>query len=149
MMPHHRRSDSAAAAVVAAQNAAQPPIEPPEYVDVPEAAKPFWRALMRNRPRDRWNAADLANAAVLARAQADVERLAAEIAAEGDIIDGKLNPKHPLMETTIKRVAAVSRLIHVHAVATEGRAHDAGNALRNEREAEAQHDDLIPVRRVA
>lgn len=50
---------------------------------------PFWNALMLNRPRDRWNDADLANAAALARAQCDVERLWREIDAEGDVIEGK------------------------------------------------------------
>ncbi|MBE0591226.1 MAG: TerS protein [Gemmatimonadales bacterium] len=150
MKPRQPRSDSIAAALVAAENAAQAPIEPPDYVDVPEAAKPFWRALMLNRPHDRWNAADLATAAVLARAQADVERLQREIDDEGDVVGATLNPKHRLLETIVKRIAALSRLLHVHAEATVGRAVDSVKPLQNDLQARAtEHDDLIPVRRVA
>ena len=60
------RSDSATAAVQAAQNAAAGPLEPPAHVTLPDAARPFWAALMRNRPRHKWNDADLATAALLA-----------------------------------------------------------------------------------
>lgn len=143
-----RRSDSATAAVVAAQNAAQAPIEPPAHVCVPESAMPFWRALLRNRTRDRWNAADLATAATLARAQADIQRLQAEIDAEGDLLGEKLNPKHQLLEALVKRTERLSRLLHVHAEATEGRAREAGNKLVLEQQAAAEHDDLIPMLRV-
>lgn len=147
MKPRSRRSDSATAAVQAAQNAALGTLPPPAHVSLPDGALPFWEALMRNRPRHRWNDADLANAAVVARAQADIERLSAEIADEGDVIGDKLNPKHRLLETLSKRVVSLSRLLHVHPEATEGRAREAGKSLALEREAEAEHDPLIPTLR--
>ncbi|MBN9461157.1 MAG: TerS protein [Burkholderiales bacterium] len=146
MKPRQRRSDSITAAVVAAQNAAQAPIEPPEHVTLPEAAAPFWRALMLNRPRDRWNDADLAVAAHLARAQADAERLQREIDAEGDLLGEKLNPKHRLLETIIKRIVLLSRTLNVHADATVGRAADQVKPLHLEQQARAiERDDLIPL----
>lgn len=146
MKPRQPRSDSLAAAVVAAQNAAQAPIEPPEYVTLPDAAKPFWRALMLNRPRDRWNDADLAIAAHLARAQADAERLQREIADEGDVLGDKLNPKHRLLEQIVKRIERLVRLLHVHAEATVGRPADSVKPLQNELQARAvERDDLIPL----
>lgn len=147
MRPRQRRSDSITAAVVAAQNAAQGPIAPPQYVTLPKAAMPFWRALVLNRPRDRWNDADLAIAAHLARAQADAERLQGEIDAEGDLLDdGKVNPKHRLLETAIKRIERLVRLLHVHAEATIGPARESAKPLRNEVEARAvERDDLIPL----
>lgn len=147
MKPRQRRSDSIAAAVVAAQNAAQGPIAPPEYVTLPKAAAPFWRALVLNRPRDRWNDADLAIAAHLARAQADAERLQRELDAEGDLMaDRRLNPKHRLLETVVKRIERLSRLLHVHAEATVGRAADSVKPLQNEVQARAaERDDLIPL----
>ena len=139
------RSDSARAALQAHQNAARGPHAPLPHAPVPDGAMPFWTALMLNRPRDRWNDADLANAAALARAQWDVERLWAEIHAEGDVIDGKLNPKHILIDKLVRRVMSLSRMLHVHPEATDGRSEDAGKALANERQARSQpDDDLIP-----
>jgi hypothetical protein len=145
MKARNPRSDSAAAAVQAAQNAALGPRTPLPHAPLPPEAAPFWQAIMRNRPRDRWNDHDLAMAAVLARAMFDIGRLQAEISAEGDVVEGKLNPKHTLSETLIKRVATLSRLLHVHVEATVGRVQNAGNALQNERQAAAEHDDLIPT----
>ena len=141
------RSDSATAAVVAAQNAAQAPLEPPGHLTLPDAARPFWAAVVRNRPRHKWNEADLASAAMLARAQADVERLQCEIAAEGDVIGDKLNPKHGLVDKLGRRIVTLSRLLHVHPEATEGRAREQGNGLAVEREAEEESDPLIPTLR--
>lgn len=141
------RSDSAAAAVQAAQNAALGTIEPPAHVTIPVEARPFWDALVRNRPRHRWNDADLATAAMLARAQYDADRLAREIDAEGDVIGDRLNPKHALVDKLGRRITALSRLLHVHPEATQGRAREQGNTLAAEREAEDQHDPLIPTLR--
>jgi len=127
------RSDSATAAVQAAQNAAAGPLDPPAHVTVPDEARPFWDALMRNRPRHRWNDADMATAALLAVSQwqaatlmADVEQLAA-------------------VDKLGRRIAMLSRLLHVHPEATQGRAREQGNELGTEREAEQQHDPLIPT----
>lgn len=142
------RSDSATAAVRAAQNAAQGPLDPPGHVYVPADVRPFWDALMRNRPRHRWNDADLTTAAILARAQCDVERLQGEIATEGDVIGERVNPKHGLVDKLGRRIVTLSRLLHVHPEATTGRARDQGNELETEREGEAEHDPLIPTLRV-
>jgi hypothetical protein len=147
--PRKRRSDSSAAAIAAAQAAALGTIEPPAHVTLRPADRPFWEAIVQARARDSWNEVDLANAATMARAQADVERLQAELDAEGDVIEGKANPKHKLLETLARRVVALARVLHVHAEATQGRARDAANALDLERKARADPgDDLIPTLRV-
>lgn len=129
------RSDSASAAVQAAQNAAQGTLSPPDHVTLPDGARPFWEALIRNRPRHKWNDADLATAALLAVSQmqavammTDLEQLA--------VVD-KLG----------RRIAMLSRLLHVHPEATQGRAREQGNGLEVEREAETAHDPLIPTLR--
>jgi hypothetical protein len=141
-------SNSAAAAVRAAQNVALGPRDPLPYAPVPEAAMPFWLAIMRNRPRDRWNDHDLALAANLARTLADIEKLQGDLAVEGYVVAGKVNPKHQLVEALTKRVSALSRLLHVHVEATSGRAQDAGNALLREQQARSAPDDpLIPTLR--
>ena len=127
------RSDSATAAVQAAQNAAQGPLEPPAHVTVPEEARPFWDALMRNRPRHKWNEADLGNAAILAVTQSQVHRLI------GDV------EQAALVDKLTRRIMSLSRLLHVHPEATQGRAQDQGNKLELEREAEQEADPLIPT----
>lgn len=130
--PRNPRSDSAAAAVQAAQNAAQGPLNPPEHVTLPEGARPFWEALVRNRARHRWNDADLATAALLAVTQMQAAELMADI------------EQAALVDKLGRRIALLSKLLNVHAEATIGRAQAQGKTLELEREAEADHDPLIP-----
>lgn len=134
-----RRSDSAESAVVAAQNAAAGPLEPPGHVRIQAGARPFWDALMRNRPRDRWNDADLATAGILARAQFDVERHEAAIELEGDVVDGALNPRLAQVDKLARRIMSLSRLLHVHPVATQGQPKEQPNKLGLERAAANVH----------
>lgn len=150
--PKRKRSDSAAAAVAASQAAALGPLPPPDHVTLRPGDLPFWNAIMQARARDTWTEADLATAATLARAKADIEKLQAEVDAEGFTITNakgtvSVNPKHKLMESMTRRAVALSRVLHVHAEATVGRSRDAGNALHNERQASLpldDEDDLIP-----
>ena len=122
-------------AVQAAQNAAQGPLEPPAHVTLPDDARPFWDDLVRNRPRHKWNEADLGNAAILAVTQMQVHGLI------GDV------DQAALVDKLTRRIVSLSRLLHVHPEATQGRAQDQGNKLALEREAEEQHDPLIPTLR--
>lgn len=140
----NRRSDSATAAVKAAQNAAMDSHEPPAHVDFPDSALPYWQNIMRARARDRWLPIDLDNAAELAMTQCDMARLRAVLRIEGDVMEnGKPHPAHKLLDSAVRRAIALSRLLHVHPEATEGRSRDAGNALQNERKAaEAQTSGL-------
>lgn len=125
------RSDSATAAVQAAQNAAAGPLEPPAHVTLPDAARPFWDALMRNRPRHRWNDADLATAALLAVSQWQATTLMADV------------EQLPAVDKLARRIMALSRLLHVHPEATQGRAREQGNGLTVERQAEGNVHPLI------
>ncbi|VTU29721.1 hypothetical protein H6CHR_03251 [Variovorax sp. PBL-H6] len=103
---------------------------------------------MTARARDTWTQTDLATAANLARAQADIETLQAQLDAAGYLIEGKANPLAAMVETLSRRAVALSRVLHVHAQATVGRSEDAAKALDNERKAAADHDPLIPTLRV-
>ncbi|MGY0504280.1 hypothetical protein [Luteimonas sp. e5] len=87
---------------------------------------------MANRPRDRWNEADLGNAAILAVTQAQVHHLI------GDI------DQVVLVDKLTRRIIALSRLLHVHPEATQGRAEAQANKLQLERQAAKVHH-LIPV----
>jgi hypothetical protein len=102
-----------------------------------------------------WNVADLEIAGNLARAKADIERLQADIDSEGDVIvnaRGTLvaNPKHAVLEVLSRRAVALSRLLHIHAEATNGRSRDQIGKLAAQRQAEEaadalrDHEDLIP-----
>lgn len=139
------RSDSSRAAIQAAQNAALGPIEPPEYVSLREGDRTFWEAIVSARARHTWNDSDLVTAANLARTQADIEMLQKQVDAEGYIVDGKVNPAAAMVETLTKRVASLSRILHVHAEATLGRAADSAKQATLQREAaQEDDDDLIP-----
>lgn len=144
--PRRPRSDSAKAAVAATQAAALGPIKPPDSVTLRKADLPFWNAVMKSRARDTWTDSDLAMAASLARAYADIETLQKTIDAEGFILEGKAHPALAIMETMTRRAASLSRLLHVHAQATVGRSADASKALALEQAARGQaEDDLIPT----
>ena len=81
----------------------------------------------------------------LARCQADIERLQAQLDATGYVIDGKANPLAALVDTLSRRSVALSRALHTHAEATVGRAANSAKAAANERKAREQSDDgLIP-----
>lgn len=139
------RTDTAKAAVRAAQNAAQAPIEPPSCVTLRPGDRPFWDRIIESKARDNWTPSDLVTAATLARAQADIETLQAQVDADGYVIDGKINPAAQMLETLVKRAAALTRLVQVHAIATVGRSPDAGDAARLERAARATvANPLIP-----
>jgi hypothetical protein len=89
----------------------------------------------------------------MARAQADIERLQREVEDEGETILAAngcpvINPKAKLIETLSKRVTALSRVLHVHALATSGRPEDAAKSAELERQARQDaDDDLIPTLR--
>ncbi|WP_028605318.1 hypothetical protein [Ottowia thiooxydans] len=130
LTPKRQRADTAKGAVQAAQNAAQGPIDPPAYVTLPEACKPFWNAIVQSRPRDTWTDSDLVLAANLARVQHAIETVAI-----GSDEHAKLT----------RLAMALSRSVSVHTTATVGRAADMVNAATAERGARQQpDDDLIP-----
>ena len=130
LTPKRQRADTAKGAVQAAQNAAQGPIDPPAYVTLPEACKPFWDAIVTSRPRDTWTDSDLVLAANLAKTQHAIESVAI-----GSDEHAKLT----------RLAMALARAVAVHPTATAGRAADMVQAATLEREVRnADEDDLIP-----
>lgn len=150
LTPRRKRSDSAAAAVAASQAAALGPLAPPAHVYLRECDRPFWDAIMLARARDTWTEPDLAHAATMARAQADIERLQADVDREGEFVtlgngSPALSPKVKLLGALTIRVMALARMLHVDALSTLGDRRDGAKALANERQARAEpDDDLIP-----
>ena len=115
--------------------------EPPDHVNLREGDRPFWDSIVRARDYESWTAADLEQAANLARCKADIERLQVEIDIEGDVLENKrgtpvVNPKHTLLETLSRRSVALSRMLHVHAEATVGESRHQAKRSSMQREAE-------------
>src|SRR3546814_16597590 len=78
-------------------------------------AGPVGDAVVRKRPRHRWNDADLTTAAILARAQCDIERLRRELATEGILTaSGTFKPKYPLLETLSNLSTTLIHLLRHH-----------------------------------
>jgi len=127
-MAKRQRVDTIAGEKTSFQGAAKA-IDPPEWVLVPEPAMKFWYSITKARAAERWNDADLENAAELARTKARIEKLNIEIESEGDVIKNDrgtpiVNPKHNLLETLTRRMVALSRMLQVHAEATQGKSRD-------------------------
>ena len=124
------KSNGAAYAATAHQNAAQAPLEPPVYVTLPEACKPFFDAITTSRARDTWTQSDLVIAANMAKVQH-----ALESAMVGSDDHAKLT----------RLSLALARSLSVHTTATAGRAADLVGASTAERNARQDTDsDLIP-----
>ena len=124
-----------------------PPQAAPEHVKLRDCDRPFWQAI--TTARGNWNCFDLTQAAVMARAQADIERLQTEVDSEGDTVPAgnatAINPKIKLLELLARRVVSMAAKLHVHTLATTGRPEDAakGNQLAKAAREQAD-DDLIP-----
>lgn len=139
-MTKRTRSDTAAGSVDAMRGAVTD-IEPPIWVIVPREAMPYWRSITSARAADAWNDSDLETAAELARTKHNIERINTELAIEGDIIVNErgtpiVNPKHNLLETLTRRMVALSRMLQVHAEATQGKSRD--QVARNQAQSRAK-----------
>jgi hypothetical protein len=122
-MAHSTRKTAASsvnAEVAAFSAAATDPLEPPPAVKLRADDRPIWDAVVRARSRSEWSDVDLMHAANLTRCLTDIERISAEITAEGDTLENArgtcvANPKHALLETLSRRAVALTRLLHLHA----------------------------------
>lgn len=151
-MTRRQRTDTVKGAVSAMAGAVSD-IAVPEHVNVPENAMKFWASITKARAADRWTDPDLEVAAELARTKASIERLNADLETEGDIITNErgtpiVNPKHSLLETLTRRMVALSRMLQVHAEATQGKSRDQVKANKAQagakKAAESVDDSLIP-----
>lgn len=115
------------------------PPEPPKHVYLRDCDKPYWNSIVRARDYNAWTTTDLEQAANLARCKSDIDRLSREITEEGDTVTNQrgtpvVNPKHSLLETLSRRSVALSRMLHVHAEATEGESRHQGKRNSKQKE---------------
>lgn len=145
MTPKRKRSDSTEAHVKAMQAAAAGVLPVPVGVTLREQDGPFWLAITQARPRETWTDVDLTHAATLARTMADMEAMQALLDKFGIVSGEYVNPAFGVLEKLSRRAMSLSRMIHVHTLATVGRSGDAAGLAALERKARAQDDDdLIP-----
>ncbi len=148
-MPARRLRSDGTAGRVAAFAEAMRRVHAPPHLLLRDTDGPFWSAVASARSPVEWSPVDLHLGVLLARSLADVERLQQAIDSEGDVIDGRANPKHAIVETLVRRVIALSRLLQIHARAVAGEHRDAVKRRQAWREAvdtlaEHELDDLIP-----
>ena len=110
---------------------------PPGHVRLRPGDAPFWRSVMLARESGYWLDAELILAGHLARCMADVERVAADLDAEGDVIANPgaslaMNPRRRLLDLLSARAAALTRVLGLH-----GRARGHVEDVRRRRRAEA------------
>ncbi len=142
-MARRARSDSLAGARRAMAGASAPPLEPPPHVLLRDKDRPYWLTIIEARARERWDPLDLTLAANLARLLSDLEDYQRELDALGpdrfveNDKSGSIKP-HPLfalIDAGSRRAVAMSRALHVHAEAKQGKAKLQGKAVEKQREA--------------
>jgi hypothetical protein len=140
------RSDSVTAAAKAFAVVANE-IKPPAHVQLRPQDKPFWNSIVCARAYSSWTDSDLELAANLARCKSDIERLQNDIDKEGDVLENQrgtpvVNPKHQLLETLSRRSVALSRMLHVHAEATQGESREQAKRKKPEEAARQALDSM-------
>lgn len=144
--PKRKRSDSTEAHVKAMQAAAAGVLPVPPGVTLRECDEVFWLAVTQARPRETWTDVDLMHAANLARTMADMEAMQRHLDQFGLVSGDDVNPAFNVLEKLTRRAMGLSRMLHVHALATVGRSGDAAGLAAMERKAREQEaDDLIPL----
>lgn len=115
-MPKSKRSDSVTAAIDAAVAVAQPELQPPEFVQLSEAAMKFWPGIIHARSRAEWREVDLVVAAQLASCQALIESESRMLEDEGMIVRNDRgtqieNPRNKVVQTLATREMALMRTL--------------------------------------
>jgi phage terminase small subunit len=155
-MTKRNPSNTAQNTIKTFQNVLQGDIQPPDHLisEMRERDWDYWYAITRARAKDSWNTIDLTRAVSLAKTQADITMLQAELDNEGYTIENARgtvvdNPKARILETLTRREISMARSLHVHAEATVGRSEKAAPALSKQNDAAmtiaSMDDDLIAM----
>lgn len=146
-MARRQRVDSVTAAVAIANAAGD--LQPPPHVSVPKGALPFWKAIIRARPREDWLAAPaLINAAAnLAWTQWQIDQMRRMIDGEIELPAGTAALQIASGILKMQRLEmGYLRVLQQHGRAIEGEARDVAKRRAQGREVEAaafNDDDLL------
>ena len=118
-----KRVDSTQAMVESFSRAAAGLIEPPECVQMPAAAMPFWDALIATKAPELWSGTDLVVAANLARISCEIEQLNAKgVSRIGE--DGKPSAAHRVLTDLTAQQVSLCRALQIHSRAIHGEARE-------------------------
>jgi hypothetical protein len=112
-----RSSDTVAGAAQAFIDAAKGLAEPPKHVTLRPQDRPYWDAIVANKPRDEWLEVQLVAAAQLARTQADLEEWSAQMEREEPVVfvapnaTPRPNPLLVVIEQATRRQLALMRAL--------------------------------------
>lgn len=148
-MSRRQRVDSATAAVRIMAAASKGDLPPPAHISVPKGAVPFWKAIIRARPREDWEAAPaLINAAAnLAWTQWQIDQMRRQIDGELDLPEGVAVLQVASGILKMQRLEmGYLRVLQQHGRAVEGEARDVADRRARATEYERNNpmdDDLI------
>ena len=109
--------------------------QPPPHITILPEIMPFWESVVTAKAYESWNATDLEHAAVLARCKYELERLTLKVAkSKKPVVD---NDTHRIIDNLTRRVVALSRLLHIHALATVGQSADQRKKNQTHKEAKS------------
>lgn len=136
------RTDTAKSAADMFDVAQQPPLMPPAHCNVPDEVLPFWHTIISRRPRETWNDYDQEIASELAKDQFMAQRLRREVEENGATSNGKPTAEAKVLDTTVKRIALLTRLLLLNTTAQEGKQEDMQKRHAAEKAAAKQVEEV-------
>lgn len=139
-----RSADTAAGAAQAFLDAAKGLAEPPRHVTLRPKDRPYWDAIVANKPRDEWIEVQLVAAAQLARTQADIEEWSAQMDLEEPVVfvapngSPRANPLLQVIEQATRRQLALMRTLGLASTEDPADAKKRQGALKAARKVRAQ-----------
>lgn len=140
--PRRQRIDSAAGAVSTMAAAARD-LSPPAHLRLRKGDKPFWDAVIAEKPKSEWTDSDLAVAANLARAMADAERVAGySVVGGGNVNQSKLLATIEISDKLARRIVTLRRALGLDNRAKNGEQRDVDRRRQHASEIEGGRNPM-------
>ena len=113
----------------------------PPHITLKDNEIPFFRSIITAKAVEFWNDSDIEIAASLARLKASVDELQRQAKDEPPVIENVqgnavINPIHKLISEYTAKIVLLTRLLHVHCLATTGQSKDQGRANQEHRKSQ-------------
>jgi hypothetical protein len=110
-----------------ASRAAEIKVQPPKMCQLTDKQREYFDQIVSTRAADLWQPNDLLMAVILARSYADLEQVYAEIETTNDRIvytksSEDTSARHKVARDLETSIVRYSRILHIHPVATQGKA---------------------------
>ena len=141
-MARRQRIDSATGAV-ATMAAATRDLSPPRHLRLRRGDRPFWDAVIAERAKSEWTDADMAVAAILARAMADAEMIAGLSVKAGGYVDPtEVIKAIESSDKLARRIVTLRRALGMDNRAKNGEQRDVNRRREHAKGIEAGHNPL-------